>query len=307
MKTLLINSAKISADSISVHTRTALFLSERYGIELVSTAEEINCLDPRNYKKVVVFGSAFYPKTAEIEAWIRRIKEPTIIWINNEYTCSPNSEYARLIKDFDSIVISNHVESGNKVKGYNRFYFLNLNAICARKANDTIFKKYDLCYYGAYRPGRRLYLQKYFQHGDFHLSSSKKNLRKFEQLAGCKAIFCNSFKWHEGREAFNLFRNTIYLEDEKTHEIYSHLGNRYYEAMFCNVAQYFDVSCRNTVEKSKIAFDESFYVSNYEELKSRIQSNDAVKTAAIQRDLWQQQAIAERDAVIAAIADIVLG
>lgn len=284
-KTLLIDTSPIPANPTTSHCRTIQEISRCLGLELISTAEELQDRSPADYSVFAVMGSAFYPKTAEIEAFIRRAHNPHIIWLNNEHTCSPNSEYARLIKDYDSTVISNVVEKGNKVKGYDKFVHLNLNCLLVKERNQLVTKKYGMLYYGTYRPGRRLYFQKYFaDQDDFILSSKTKNLRKFHQLAGCNCQMADSPDWTPGRESFNLVRNTIYLEDELMHVNFNFLSNRFYEALFCNVIQFFDGSCRGTVEQHGLySVDDFLYVNSKAELL------DKLKFIAYNQTLWYHQ------------------
>lgn len=248
-KTLLIDTSPIPDNPTTSHCRTIQEISRRLGLPLISTSEELHGMDPGEYSRFVVMGSAFYPKTAEIEAFIRRSPQPHIYWLNNEHSCSPNSEYARLIKDYPSTVVSNLVERGNKVKGYDEFVLLNLNCLLMQERRPITEKKYIMLYYGTYRPGRRIYFQKYFSEADdFILSSKTKNLRKFHQLAGCNCRFADSPDWTPMRESFNLVKYTIYLEDEIMHRNFNHLSNRFYEALYCNVVQFFDESVRKTLE-----------------------------------------------------------
>lgn len=305
-KTLLIDTAPIAYNPTTSHARSAIELAQDLDIDLVSRIEDFADRNPKDYSKIVVFGSAFYPKTAEIEAWIRKIDNPQIIWLNNEHTCSPNSEYARLIKDYDSVVVSNLVERGNKVKGYNKFYHINLNCLLAKPPSPTLHKKYDLVYFGTYRAGRRVYLQKYFADSTFHLSSSKKNLKKFKQLAGCNAIFCDKFDWTHERETFNLFKYTIYLEDELMHVNFNNLSNRFYEAIFCNVVQFFDKSCKNTIAQARMYEVPSYYfVESYEELCEKVATTDFDK-ALLEQSPWAEIALQERKLVLEQLSEILL-
>lgn len=304
-KALLIDTAPIPANPSTAHCRGAIELGKQLGIEVVSKIEDFTEKKPNDYQKFVVFGSAFYPKTAEIEAFIRKCANPKIFWINNEYTCSPNSEYASLIKDFESTVISNVVEQSNKVKNYNHFHLLNLNVLLAKHSNQTIFKKYDLCYFGTYRAGRRKYMQKYFSQSNFYLSSSKKNLRKFYQLAGCNAKFCDKFDWTEGKETLNLFKYSLYLEDEYTHTHFNHLSNRFYEALFCNVVQFFDKNCSATIKLSNLELDDYFFVDSPKELEEKVHDTDFEKALKLQR-AWQNQVLQEKESVLKQLKSILL-
>lgn len=284
-KTLLIDTAPIPYNPTTSHCRTVQEISRNLGFELVSTTEDLKGKNPSDYTTFAVMGSAFYPKTAEIEAFIRRAGNVHMVWLNNEHTCSPNSEYARLIKDYPSTVVSNVVERGNKVKGYNRFVHLNLNCLLAKERNELAVKKYTMLYYGTYRPGRRIYFQKYFsENDDFILSSKTKNLRKFNQLAGCNCQMADSPDWTPGRESFNLVRNTIYLEDELMHVNFNFLSNRFYEALFCNVIQFFDASCRNTLTRHGLyEVDEFLFVDSKAELI------DKLKFISNNQTLWYHQ------------------
>ena len=300
---LIIDTAKIPKNPSTAHTRLAIELSKALPADLISTREEIERLDIDNYKYFIVMGSAFYPETASIEAVLRKNKNAVIVWVNNEYGCSPNSEYAALIKDHQSIVLSNVVQESNKVKWYDKFYLLNLNCLLFDSLPRQLDKKYELIYYGTYRPNRRVYLQKYFQNPDFYISSSKKNLRKFKFLNGCKAIWCDKLNWQQGKETLNLFRYSLYIEDQYTHVHYNHLANRFYECLMCNVVQFFDVNCANTITKSGYNMDKKFIVSGYEELQEKTKKYDFQELLKEQQ-IWKAQANQEKTKVTQHIKEI---
>ncbi|MDD4515392.1 hypothetical protein [Massilibacteroides sp.] len=298
-KTLLIDTSPIPDNPTTSHCRTIQEIAKALSLPLISTSEELKELNPSEFENFVVIGSAFYPKTAEIESFIRRSKKPHIFWLNNEHTCSPNSEYARLIKDYPSTVISNLVEEGNKVRGYNRFILLNLNSLLMQQPNPLTQKKYDILYYGTYRPGRRLYFQKYFADADeFILSSKTKNLRKFKQLAGCNCRFADSPQWIRGRESFNLVKYTIYLEDELMHKNFNHLSNRFYEALYCNVVQFFEETTRSTIERHGVyKIPDRYFVTDKKSLVSKINEFD-FDACLVDQHQWASIAIEEKKNVL---------
>lgn len=304
MKTLLIDSAKLPKNPTTAHARMAIEIAEQLGLPLVSTKEEVQNLDASDFDQVAVVGSAFYPETAAIEAWIRQNSSMRIIWLNNEWQCSPNSEYARLIKDHESLVISS--SSKNKVRGNNEFIFMNLNVLLFSEPNKIIDKKYDLIYYGSWRTDRRLYVQKYFskKRESWYLSSSTKNLRKFKQLAGADAIFCKRLSWDLGRETLNNFRYSLYIEDEFSHKHYTHLANRFYEALFCNAVQFFDKSCLNSIKESGYCVPHEFIVSAPEQIEELI-SNESFYLYAydLQRE-WVSQAREEKEVAINKLREV---
>jgi len=302
MTSLLINSAKITKTSITAHTRNALILAKNLNITLVSTSQEIKALNRTDYDTFIVVGAAFYEKTAEIEAWIRVGSVKKIVWINNEYQVSANSEYARLIKDYPSLIISNVVEAGNKIKGYDQFQLLNLNALIYDDSAREIQKKYDLTYYGTYRPGRRLYLQKYFSESQFYISSSKRNIRKIHQLCGVNTQFCDKFNWEQGKETLNLFKYSLYIEDEFTHSHYNHLANRFYESLMCNVVQFFEESCRSTIKAAGYDVADKYFVSNKHELEQKVSDFDFNACIQEQREKFTPKAQQEKQEALQCIS-----
>lgn len=304
---LIIDTAKIPKNPTTAHSRNSIVLARELECDLISTIEEIHSLKDRGHDTFIIVGSAFYPQTAEIEREIRRVSSPKIIWFNNEYQTSPNSEYLRLMRDFkhNAKIIANLEEHNNRVKHYSQYYFLNVNLLLYNSPNAIIDKKYDICYYGSYRPDRRLYFQKYFTDKYIHVSSSTKNLKKFYQLAGGCAIWCDRFSWRAKHETLNLFKYSLYIEDEYSHRNFTHLANRFYEALSCNVVMFFDSSCRNTVERSGIYLDEHFYIDSADELKQKIKESDFSELLSIQKK-WNDIVSQERAKLIKDIKEAIL-
>lgn len=295
---IIINSTKLSENTITAHSRNAIILSRELNIPLISTKEEIEALNVHKYKYFIVSGSGFYPETAAIEKEIRKNENAVLVWLNNEYSTSPNSEYARLMKDIESFSVSN-------IKTKYEGLITNLNTLIYNEPNPVINKKYDCIYYGTYRPGRRLYFQKYLQDNFIYLSSSAKNLKKYKFLAGANALWCSKLNWEKGKETLNLFKYSLYIEDEFTHNNYNYLANRFYECLMCNVVQFFDVNCKNTIEKSGIEFDDYFYVSSLENLKEKIKNDNFEKSLEFQKK-WNEKALEERNEVIKLIKEILI-
>lgn len=150
--------------------------------------------------------------------------------------------------------------------------FLNINLLVARTPNSYSPKKNDCVYYGRWRVGRAKSLSKYSS--AIFLSTSDKNKVLFHN-AGCKPIsYIKPLKWDYRREQLNLFRYSLYCEDEYTHTHYNCLANRWYEAGFCNNVVFFDKDCENTIKKSEIGeyYEQikEYIVSDCDDLKTKI-------------------------------------
>lgn len=176
---------------------------------------------------------------------------------------------------------------------------LNLNLLIAKKQNKLTEKKYDCIYYSRWRPGRKKYLKEYLNE-DIYFSSDSKNFKQHKHI-GCRPKYIKKLSWEPGREALNLFKYSLYIEDEYTHTVYNHLANRFYEALFCNVVQFFDINCKNTIIKSGIPFDNYYYVKNKLELDEKIKEvNESGKWAELlkSQSIWNDIAIMERTEMI---------
>jgi hypothetical protein len=125
-------------------------------------------------------------------------------------------------------------------------------------------KKYNSVYYGTWRPGKAKYLEKYMTDGVLCSSSAKNH--KFFRDAGCSPKFIEKLSWQKNRETLSLFGASLYIEDVFTHSHYNRMSNRFYEAVSCNAAPVFDVSCVGTIKKSGYAIPDSWIVDSASDL-----------------------------------------
>lgn len=200
---------------------------------------------------IVSYGTFFYD-TADLERVITDNPQAKLYWMTNEYNLKFNGGLRKHFKARKSKIITNFDNDTAKIdKCFREKFSLNLNLLLFVPQPINTEKKYEICYYGTFRQGRAKYFKKYFTNGDFVLSSSKQNFKKFKSL-GCQFRAVDKFAW-KPRPTLRLFKYSLYIEDEYTHSHFNNLSNRFYEALSCGVVVLFDKSCENTLKRSEIA------------------------------------------------------
>jgi hypothetical protein len=304
MKIALIDGKKTKvnlSERKAVNFRNLVLLKNELNAELLTSYEDLKRNINTIYDVVILgFGS---PST-EINITKNIINNSKkAIFISGEYEqqTSPPLWYSN--KNYD--VVKNY-ESLGKLAGKTngrilKTYELNLNLLIAKEPNQLSEKKYDCVYYGRWREDRAKYFKKYIQNG-MYLSTSTKNMKKFKH-AGCNPKYLDTISWEERKETLNLFRYSLYIEDEYTHNVFNNLANRWYEAGFCNNVVFFDVNCWNTIRKSEIAYFEEqikdYIVSSHDELQAKIEycNQDFERHLAIQKGWRLNQMVLRQDMI----------
>ena len=140
----------------------------------------------------------------------------------------------------------------------------------------------------SFKAGSEIYFSKYFD-GNFSVSTSKKNIKKFTEY-GIHSLGCDRLNWHGSNNSLFNYKSSLYIEDEKTHNWYSCLANRYYEALSYNIPSFFDSSCISTIEKSGYPIDKFFIVDSREELREKLKMLDDY-----QYDLNKEKELAKKE------------
>jgi hypothetical protein len=299
MKIALIDGKKTNvnlSERKAVNYRNLVLLRDELNAELLTSYEDLK----RNINTtfdVVILG--FSSPSTEIDITKEVIKNSKkVFFLRGEYEQTQSSPifYAAKIAE----VISN-IDKPLIGKFYSKHHFLNLNLLIAKEPNQLSQKKYDCIYYGRWREDRAKYFKRYIQNG-MYLSTSTKNMKKFKH-AGCNPKYLDTISWEERKETLNLFRYSLYIEDEYTHNVFNNLANRWYEAGFCNNVVFFDVNCWNTIRKSEIGYFEEqikdYIVSSHEELQAKIEycNQDFERHLAIQKGWRLNQMVLRQDMI----------
>lgn len=268
---LIVETAKISTSTSIAHVRNAVKL-QKY-LSLYSQCDIVDLSDTIDTTKqydIILFSYATARADySSIEKLVSNQKNVKIGWITNEFELFAND----YVKKNMTFMITNFEESGiKKAHRHDQLLMTNLNTLIMRKRNKSVDKKYDVCYYGTYRKYRLDYFKKYFIN-DMILSTSKKNWKNFIDVdATCKVT--DKLSWATEKETLNLFKGSLYIEDTKTHECFNYMANRFFEGLYCNVPLFFDVSCKNTIDKDIYEIDDYFIIDGYDDLMSKINNLD---------------------------------
>ena len=187
------------------------------------------------------------------------------------------------------------------------WHSVNLNSLITdpktyTKENDFFegdLYKSGFIYYGTYRKDRIPSFQKYFK-GEVILSTHSTNIREFRKL-GCKFFTRDRIDWSDNVGLFE-FKFSLCIEDTTTYSNYSHLPNRFYEALNYDVIPVFDKASKNNVELSGYKIPDYLFVDSYEELieLKNLEFDYSVMEA------WKEQAMSEKKETLDKIMSIVI-
>lgn len=270
----MVETGNVSVNSTVAHVRNSIEITRVLNLKFDCSLVDLSFdpKEPRQYDLIIFNYAGMGCNFDNIERVINMQKNCRIGWITNEFELFAN-DFVKKRMDF---MITNFEEHGiKKAHKYKDLLMVNLNTLIFSGINPYIDKKYDCCYFGTYRKYREIYFQKYFKDG-FILSTTKKNFKKFIDLdLTCKIT--DKFHTVAKEETLNLFRSTLYIEDTKTHDCFNFMANRFYEALQCNTALFFDRSCINTINKDEYEIDEYFIVDSYGELMEKTSNLDINK------------------------------
>lgn len=289
----------------SVNSRNMIVLEKELGADFIYNNSLMNV-----NKKYDVFLFGFGAFSNDIDKTVELLNnnpKAKVFWMVGEYE---QTNYWAILKAKRRFNVIKNFEGHGKVAKkdtVDNWYDVNLNLLIAKNPNKIIKKKYDCIYFSRWRQDRIKYCKEYLDK-NIHFSTDTKNMKKFDH-AGCKAKWLKKLSWENKKETLNLFRYSLYLEDEYTHKVFNNLGNRWYEAGFCNNVVLFDSNCINTIKKSEIGKYykeiEYYIVSNKKELHLKIEemNKDFMFHLNTQKK-WRKNEMKDRKKVIEKIKSI---
>ena len=282
---------------IDAYFRNTLIISDYLDATFLYNENEYNKHLETKFDAILIFYANYYSPVKQMKQIADNNNEAKYYFIANEYTITAAYTF---LKDKNVTYIRNWEEEGE--------IMLNLNLLFSKKPNEVKEKPYDCVYYGTFRTDRAEYCKEYFKE-DLYLSTTSKNFKKYRHI-GCSAKLIKKLSWEENKETLNLFKYQLYIEDKYTHKVFNNLANRYYEAGFCNNVVFFDVNCRNTINKSELNYYkeqvEDYIVKGYEDLQNKIKecNKDFDKHLAIQKS-WRMNEATARTNMLEELKNII--
>jgi hypothetical protein len=304
LKILIIDSHKGSQQTIpqNLHWQNSKILSDYLQADLIWSYPEVNNNIKSNYDAIIFTHASHYSYT-DYE-WLERSPNAKLYYITNEYNLGePRTLWMAVKKGRKYEVIANHPHEISKVvmKYVDNWHILNLNSLVYDpKQKDTELNFLDserkgCIYYGSFRKDRAKYFLKYLDK-NITLSTHSKNLEKFLYV-GVTSNIINRINW--SKEGLFLYKQSLYIEDEKTHIYYNYLANRFYEALNYNCTPIFSTECKHTVELSGYTVSDDFYIEDSSQLKEK-------EILTIPEE-WYILARKEKEKALLQIAEIVTG
>ena len=301
-----------SAESEKVlapHIYIAKLICEIYGgVFFLATTEDLNKYMNYPFDKIFYCYGSYYHDYKNVSKFFSLHPHAKAYWITNEYNLILDKPVQEALQSHKYSIISNFEEKAKSVKymKWDKWHMVNLNALKMFEPNPMTKKEYPVCYYGTFRVDRQRYFMEYMKKGMI-LSTSLKNLKKYRDI-GCNPTYFNKFFWGRRRETLNLFKYSLYIEDETHHEkkLYNHPANRYYEALYCNVVQFFDDNCRHTFERYGLDIPDFYWVGGFGELMERVTEADKDWETHHKLQLgWVDKALKDKQEAIKQFGDII--
>jgi len=310
-KILVIDSHKSSDDSDqqNLHWLNGKIISDHLNAKYIWSYPRMNDVIDNDLSIIIFNHASNYSQ--ESDGWLTKNPTAKLFYVCNDYNLGEPITLWRYAKDNDKQyhIIVNHYSTKSKItkKYVGDWNVVNLNSLIIdpkvyTKENEFFegdLYKFEFVYYGTFRKDRINGFKKYLK-GEVILSTHSTNIRDFKKL-GCKFFCRDRIDWSDGVGLFE-YKYSLCIEDDTTYTNYSHLPNRFYEALNYDVIPVFDKQSKNNVELAGYKIPDYLFVDSYEELV-------ALKDLAFDYSLmeeWKEQAMKEKQETLNQIENIVL-
>ena len=311
MNILVIDSHKSSdaSDQQNLHWYNGKIISEHLNAGYIWSYPKINDSIQTNLDIIIFNHASNY--SLESEAWLSLNPNAKLFYVCNDYNLGEPITLWKYAKqnELKYDVIVNHYNTKSKItkKYINNWNVVNLNSLIFNPKTyvpKNPFFEGEMCksgfiYYGTFRKDRIDSFKKYFK-GEVVLSTHSTNFKEFKAL-GCKFNRRDRIDWNDSSGLFE-FKYSLCIEDTTTYTNYSHLPNRFYEALNYDVIPVFDIRSKNNVKLSGYNIPDYLFVDSYEELISL----KSVEFDYTLMEEWKQQARLEKEKTLEDIRNIVM-
>jgi hypothetical protein len=276
MKILIIDSHKSNTrkPANNLHWQNANILANHLGADFIWSYEGVNDNIKSGYDKIIFVHASRYAFIST--QWLDLSPRADLFYITNEYNLGEPMLLWSVAKDGRKYtVIANHEPTPSKIviKYVDKWITEDINSLCYNPREKMKFQQASLfpadgcVYYGSFRKGRIKYFLKYLSDPLVRLSTSSKNLDRFEDLDVKLYGSLARLDWKGA--GLSHFRSSLYIEDVITHTNYNYLANRFYEALNFDVVPLFDRSCLNTLKLSGLKDYEDYILDGPSDIKDK--------------------------------------
>lgn len=281
-----------------MHWNNAKIISKYINADLIWSYPNVND-NIKNYD-VIIFNHASNYSYVDKE-WLNQNPDAKLFYITNEYNLGEPYILWKLAKEGRKYtVIANHESNASKVvkKYTNEWIVVNLNSIIyePKKLNNIFLEmegKQGCIYHGSFRKDREIYYKKYLDRNVL-LSTHNKNIENF-RLSGANSNTINRINWKT--DGLFPFKNSLYIEDVKTHSNYNFLANRFYESLNYDCVPIFSEECKNTTNLSGYDIGIDYFINDSSQIKS--------KEHLICKQSWHEKAYNEKLETLTKIKTII--
>jgi hypothetical protein len=279
---LVIDSHKASHDGPveNLHWQNSRMIADALGADLIWSYPNVNDYVRGGYDAIIFVHASHYAYTDY--AWIEQSPNAKLYYVTNEYNLGePRTLWMAAKAGRKYTVLANHPHRVSKVvmKYVDDWILLNLNSLVYGNYSFVNQGGKECVYYGSYRDDRKKYFKKYFD--GMTVSTHMKNRPKIDALE-VNPRYINRLNIQKGD--LSKYGFSLYIEDEKTHDAYNYLANRFYESINSGTICLFDESCENTIAQSGYEIDNSFIIRD---------SADMVAAAHSITEGWSDRIIAQ--------------